>query len=161
MSLSHGHFLFHSIGYCTFHVTPMATNELVSAQQQCNNETERKDDSKKSNVYRNGRGQCNLGEPACGKTSGPYKMGGLLWIRPLHNVDFVSNAIKQLDDAGTNNSINPLEGLPVHPLHTAKTLHGLLVLASKELQDVPLYHLLPSLCSSVNSSTIPLTTFGA
>lgn len=41
------------------------------------------------------------------------------------------------------------------------TLHGLLVSVSEELHDVPLYHLLPSLCSSVNSTTIPMTAFKA
>lgn len=160
LSLSHGH-LFQSIRCSSFHVTPVATNELVSAQRRSNDETERKDDSKKSNVYRNGRGPCDLGEPVCGETGGPYKVAGPLWIGPLHDVDIVSDAIERLDAAGTNNGVNPSGGSPVHPLHTATTLHGLLVSASEELQDVPLYHLLPSLCSSVNSGTIPMTTFKA
>lgn len=161
LSLSHGH-LFQSVKCSSFHVTPVATNEYVTAQQQQhqNGSNEAGDKSTKpSNVYRNGRGPCD--EPVCGETGGPYKVGGPLWIGPLHDLDVVNDAIHQLEAAKTNGGINPSGGPPIHPLHTADTLHGLLVSVSEELPDVPLYHLLPSLCSTVNSATIPLTTFKA
>ncbi len=49
----------------------------------------------------------------------------------------------------------------MHPLHTVRTLHSLLVSVSKEVQDVLLYRLLPTLCSAVNIATIPIVTFKA
>ncbi|KAL7537657.1 hypothetical protein ACHAXR_007991 [Thalassiosira sp. AJA248-18] len=159
LSLNHGH-LFQSIGCSTFHVTPMATNEFVSAEQ-CVENGGKKQGKKPSNVYRNGRGPCNLGEPVCGETGASYKIGGPLWIGPLHDMEIVNDAITRLEAAKTNNEVNPTGGSPMHPLHTATTLHGLLVSVSEELPDVPLYHLLPSLCSAVNSPTIPMQTFKA
>lgn len=159
MALSHGH-LFQSIRCSSFHVTPVATNDYVSSQRRGNDGgTEARADGKKSNVYRNGRGLCD--EEVCGETGGPYKVGGPLWTGPLHDADVVNDAIERLEAARVNGGINPSGGSPVHPLHTSTTLHGLLVSVSEELQDVPLYHLLPSLCSSVNSSTIPMTVFKA
>ena len=168
LSLNHGH-LFQSIRCSSFHVTPVATNEFVAAQRkQSNNNSGSKamdeeggKKKKPSNVYRNGRGPCDLGEPVCGETGAGYKLGGPLWIGPLHDLDVVNDAIARLEAAKSNGGVNPSGGTPLHPLHTATTLHGLLVAVSEELPDVPLYHLLPSLCSSVNSPTIPMQTFKA
>eukprot|EP00571_Detonula_confervacea_P016954 CAMPEP_0172302736 /NCGR_PEP_ID=MMETSP1058-20130122/4401_1 /TAXON_ID=83371 /ORGANISM="Detonula confervacea, Strain CCMP 353" /LENGTH=704 /DNA_ID=CAMNT_0013013327 /DNA_START=280 /DNA_END=2394 /DNA_ORIENTATION=- len=161
LSLNHGH-LFQSTKCSSFHVTPVATNGFVTAQQQQNSGSgDAKDMKKAGNVYRNGRGPGDLGEPVCGETGAPYKIGGPLWTGPLHDMDVVNDAIDRLESAKTNDGTNPSGGSPVHPLHTANTLHGLLVTVSEELQDVPLYHLLPSLCSSVNSQTIPMASFKA
>ena len=168
LSLNHAH-LFQSVKCSSFHVTPVATNDSVTAQQReqqsngsgGNDEGTKKTGSKPSNVYRNGRGPCDLGEPVCGETGSSYKLAGPLWIGPLHDMDVVNDAINRLEAAKTNHGINHSGGSPMHPLHTATTLHGLLVSVSEELPDVPLYHLLPSLCSSVNSATIPMTTFKA
>ena len=90
-----------------------------------------------------------------------YKVAGPLWTGLLHDVDFVNDAIARLEAAQTNEGVHPSGGTPMHPLHTATTLHGLLVSVSEEIPDVPLYHLLPSLCSAVNSCTIPTQTFRA
>ena len=164
LSLNHGH-LYQSIRCSSFHVTPVATNEFVAAQQQqhINHvEGERNvDGNKKSNVYKNGRGPCALGEPVCGETGGPYKIGGPLWIGPLHDMDVVNDAIQRLETAKSHGGVHPTGASPTYPLHTATTLHGMLVAVSEELPDVPLYHLLPYLCSAVNSSTIPTASFKA
>eukprot|EP00581_Thalassiosira_minuscula_P011742 CAMPEP_0183718872 /NCGR_PEP_ID=MMETSP0737-20130205/12014_1 /TAXON_ID=385413 /ORGANISM="Thalassiosira miniscula, Strain CCMP1093" /LENGTH=723 /DNA_ID=CAMNT_0025948515 /DNA_START=131 /DNA_END=2302 /DNA_ORIENTATION=- len=176
LSLSHGH-LFQSTKCSTFHVTPMATNAFVTSKQQSqsdnnnniansdNNGANNKGRNKKnraSNVYRNGRGPCDLGEPVCGETGASYKIAGPLWTGPLHDMDIVNDAISRLEAAESNKGIHPTAGAsPLHPLHTATTLHGMLVSVSEELPDVPLYHCLPTLCSAVNSPTIPLTTFKA
>jgi len=158
LSLSHGH-LFQSIKCSSFHVTPVATNESVSAKQ---NGTANENPNKKlSNVYRNGRGPCDLGEAVCGETGGSYKLGGPLWTGPLHDLDVVNDAIARLEKAEENNGVNPNGGAPMHPLKMSKTLHGLLVSVSEELPDVPLYHSLPAICSTVNSTTIPRKTFDA
>jgi len=172
LSLCHGH-LYQSSKCSSYHVLPVATNDYV----QCNNNngdgggdndnnssrTNSSSKKKKSNVYRNGRGPCNIGEPTCGETDGSYKIAGPLWIGPLHDMDVVTDAIHRLEVASQAEygGVSPTGGTPMFPLHTATTIHGLLVSVSEELPDVPLYHLLPTLCSTVNSSTIPMTTFKA
>lgn len=139
-------------------MTPVATNESVSAKQ---NDISENSSKKLSNVYRNGRGPCDFGESVCGETGASYKLGGPLWTGPLHDLDVVNNAIIRLEKAETNNGVNPTGGTPVNPLQMAKTLHGLLVSVSEELPDVPLYHSLPAICSTVNSTTIPMKLFQA
>ena len=160
LSLSHGH-LFQSTKCSSFHVTPVATNESVSAKLKCNTDNDKEPKKKLSNVYRNGRGPCELGEPVCGETGGSYKLGGPIWTGPLHDLDVVNDAIDRLEKAEENSGVNPTGGSPMHPLKMAKTLHGLLVSVSEELPDVPLYHSLSALCSTVNSSTIPRKSFNA
>lgn len=155
----HGH-LFQSTQCSSFHVTPIGTNELVS--HQLNPEKYPNHAGKKlSNVFRNGRGPCDLGEPVCGETGASYKIGGPLWVGPLHDLDVVNNAIAKLEAAHGNKGVGPSDDLPIFPLHTATTLHGLLVSVSEELPDVPLYHTLTNLCSAVNSCTIPMQSFRA
>jgi tRNA (guanine26-N2/guanine27-N2)-dimethyltransferase len=155
----HGH-LFQSTQCSSFHVTPIGTNELVS--HQLNPEKYPNHGGKKlSNVFRNGRGPCDLGEPVCGETGASYKIGGPLWVGPLHDLDVVNNAIAKLEGAHGNKGVGPSDDLPIFPLHTATTLHGLLVSVSEELPDVPLYHTLTNLCSAVNSCTIPMQSFRA
>ena len=51
-------------------------------------------------------------------------MAGPLWTGPLHDMDVVNDAIGRLEVAQTNNGVNPSGGTPMHPLHTATTLHG-------------------------------------
>lgn len=154
-------------------MTPVATNEWVAAQQNqqkndgagTNAKEGGQDRGKKrnklSNVYRSGRGPCDLGEPVCGETGAPYKVGGPLWTGPLHDVAVLRDAVARLEAAADHAGVHPAGGPPVHPLHTATTLHGLLVAASEEVPDAPLYYLLPQLCSAVNSPTIPMATFQA
>ena len=173
LSLCHGH-LYQSSKCSSYHVLPVATNDYVQCSNNNNgdgggdndNNSSRTNSSskkKKSNVYRNGRGPCNIGESTCGETDGSYKIAGPLWIGPLHDMDVVTDAIHRLEVASQAEygGVSPTGGTPMFPLHTATTLHGLLVSVSEELPDVPLYHLLPTLCSTVNSSTIPMTTFKA
>lgn len=155
----HGH-LFQSTQCSSFHVVPIGTNELVS--HQLNPSAHPNPSNKKlSNVYKNGRGPCELGEPVCGETGASYKIGGPLWIGPLHDMDVINLAIERLEAAQKNDGIESSGASPTFPLHTATTLHGLLVSVSEELQDVPLYHTLTNLCSAVNSCTIPMQSFKA
>jgi tRNA (guanine26-N2/guanine27-N2)-dimethyltransferase len=171
LSLCHGH-LYQSSKCSSYHVLPVATNDYVQYNNNNDDNTAKRsngdDDNKchskkKSNVYRNGRGPCNIGEPTCGETDGSYKIAGPLWIGPIHDLNVVTDAIHRLEVASQAEygGISPTGGTPMFPLHTATTLHGLLVSVSEELPDVPLYHLLPTLCSTVNSATIPMTTFKA
>jgi tRNA (guanine26-N2/guanine27-N2)-dimethyltransferase len=177
LSLCHGH-LYQSSKCSSYHVLPVATNDYVQYNNsdnntakrsngdddnKCNSNSNSNSSKKKSNVYRNGRGPCNIGEPTCGETDGSYKIAGPLWIGPIHDLNVVTDAIHRLEVASQAEygGISPTGGTPIFPLHTATTLHGLLVSVSEELPDVPLYHLLPTLCSTVNSATIPMTTFKA
>ncbi|EJK48188.1 hypothetical protein THAOC_33038 [Thalassiosira oceanica] len=157
LSLRHGH-LFQSAWCPSFHVTPVATNDYAAARD---GGTLPGDGGKgrPSNTYRNGRSPGD--EPVCGETGAPYRMAGPLWTGPLHDPDAVGRAIACLEAARENGGVGPSGASPLHPLHTANTLHGLLVSASEELNDVPLYYQLPSLCSQVNSSTIPKDAFWA
>jgi tRNA (guanine26-N2/guanine27-N2)-dimethyltransferase len=159
LSLMHGH-LFQSTQCPSFHVTPIGTNELVSNQLDPDKHPN-PNNKKLSNVYKNGRGPCDRGEPVCGETGATYKIGGPLWIGPLHDLDVVNYAIDRLEAAQANKGVGPNGALPIYPLHTATTLHGLLVSVSEELPDVPLYYTLTNLCSAVNSMTIPMQPFRA
>jgi len=155
----HGH-LFQSTQCSSFHVTPIGTNELVNYQlypEKYPNPTEKK----LSNVFKNGRGPCDRDEALCSETGASYKIGGPLWIGPLHDLDVVNDAIAKLEIAEKNKGVGPSGALPIFPLHTTKTIHGLLVSASEELPDVPLYYTLTNLCSAVNSCTIPMQSFRA
>ncbi|KAL7549791.1 hypothetical protein ACHAWF_017679 [Thalassiosira exigua] len=187
LSLNHGH-LFQSTRCSSFHVTPVATNDFVAAQEEQRRKQDngsgdgggggggggsedgggsgkrggkRGKEKKPSNVYRNGRGPCGLGEPTCGETGAPYKVAGPLWTGPLHDPTVVEDAVLRLEAAMADGGACPNGGTPTHPLKTAATLHGLLVACSEELPDAPLYHLLPTLCSAVNSPTIPTASFRA
>ena len=120
LSLNHGH-LFQSTKCSSFHITPIATNAFVAAQQQqqnnnsssdntTNTENEKGGSKKKgqrTNVYKNGRGPCDLGEPVCGETGAPYKIGGPIWAGPLHDLEVVSNAITRLETSKENKGTNP------------------------------------------------------
>ena len=155
----HGH-VFQSTQCSSFHVTPIGTNELVNHQLDPEKHPN-PSDKKLSNVFKNGRGPCDLGESLCGETGASYKIGGPLWIGPLHDLDVVNCAIERLEAAQLNKGVGPDGALPVFPLHTATTLHGLLISASEELPDVPLYHTLTNICRAVNSTTIPMQPFRA
>eukprot|EP00569_Conticribra_weissflogii_P001863 CAMPEP_0171352522 /NCGR_PEP_ID=MMETSP0878-20121228/41784_1 /TAXON_ID=67004 /ORGANISM="Thalassiosira weissflogii, Strain CCMP1336" /LENGTH=736 /DNA_ID=CAMNT_0011858175 /DNA_START=221 /DNA_END=2431 /DNA_ORIENTATION=+ len=164
LSLNHG-LVFQSTRCSSFHVTPMASNEFVQHHQRQQNEDvtspNTNNKSKPRNIYKNGRGPHDLGEPSCRETGAPYKIAGPCWIGPLHDMDIVQRAITRLEAAKDNDDIDPAGGTPRYPLHTATTLHGLLVSVSEELIDVPLYHVLPNVCSAVNTTTIPMTMFRA
>lgn len=145
LSLKHG--LVHQSTQCsTFHVVPIGKIGTST---------------KSKNVYKNGRGPSEFDEPVCGETSAPYKIAGPCWTGPLHDVDIVTGAVARLESAAKNEGSDPGGGVPRYPLHTAENIHGLLVSVSEELPDVPLYHVLPSLCSAVNSTTVPMAKFRA
>ncbi|KAL7470785.1 hypothetical protein ACHAXS_011067 [Conticribra weissflogii] len=160
LSLNHG-LVFQSTQCSSFLVTPIASNEFVQQQQNTEVAVPNTKKSKPRNIYKNGRGPHEFGEPSCRETGAPYKIAGPCWIGPLHDMEIVHRAITRLEAAKDNNGIDPAGGTPLYPLHTATTLHGLLVSVSEELNDVPLYHVLPNVCSTVNTTTIPMTVFRA
>jgi len=83
--------------------------------------------------------------PACTETGAVFKIAGPIWLGPLHDLEAVNEAIARLE----NNSL-------LYPLKTHEMLHGMLSSASEELNDVPLYYLLPDLCKTIGCATPPM-----
>jgi tRNA (guanine26-N2/guanine27-N2)-dimethyltransferase len=104
---------------------------------------------KKSNVYQSIR----LTPPQCPETGSPWKVGGPLWLGPLHDQDVVREAIGRLSDP---NCTSPNMKL----IATRKRLLGLLTSVSEEL-DVPLFYSLPDICKKLHCSSPPLKLFKA
>ncbi|KAJ8599265.1 hypothetical protein CTAYLR_006774 [Chrysophaeum taylorii] len=77
----------------------------------------------------------------CGETGAPFKIGGPIWIEPLHAKDWVTAAIDRVE-AGVDKYLS-----------TTERLHGVLTAISEELSDVPLYYTLPDMCSTLHCSS--------
>ena len=70
----------------------------------------------------------------CGKT---YKIGGPIWIDPIHDKTYVEKALKHLD---SNSKL----------YNQSKKIYGLLSVANEELSTSPLYYTLSSLCNTLH-----------
>lgn len=81
----------------------------------------------------------------CTETGAPLKVGGPIWLGPLHDPEVVNEAILRLENNGLQ-----------YPLKSHDMLHGLLTAVSEELVDVPLYYLLPDLCKVIGCVTPPM-----
>jgi tRNA (guanine26-N2/guanine27-N2)-dimethyltransferase len=88
----------------------------------------------------------------CSETGTAFKIGGPFWIAPIHDLEFVDEAVKRVEDYKKYNQ-------PHDPLPTSKRLHGMLTTVSEELHDVPLYYTLPDLAHAVRCSVPPRATF--
>jgi tRNA (guanine26-N2/guanine27-N2)-dimethyltransferase len=95
----------------------------------------------KGNVYQSVR----LTPSVCPETGANLKIGGPLWMGPLHDQDIVSIALKRLSDK-TCTSPN------MELIATRTRLQGLLTSVSEEL-DTPLYYTMPGLCQTLRCST--------
>lgn len=87
----------------------------------------------------------------CEETGGPYKMGGPLWLGPLHDADWLDRAIEKLTPADASDS-KP----DVRYLATRDRLHGLLLNCAEELSDAPLYYKISDMASLLRTSAPPL-----
>jgi tRNA (guanine26-N2/guanine27-N2)-dimethyltransferase len=103
----------------------------------------------KGNVYQSIR----LTPSACSETGAPFKVGGPMWLGPLHDQNVVQLALKRLSDDSCK-----------HPnmewIATRSRLQGLLTSVSEEL-DTPLYYQLPDLSRVLHCSTPPIRPFKA
>ena len=102
---------------------------------------------------KNGNGyQSSRVEPSkCPETGAPLKVGGPLWLGPLHDQDVVSVALERLADESCK--------FPDMTRIATKTrLQGLLTSVSEEL-DTPLYYTLPGLCRALRCTSPPLRAF--
>lgn len=102
---------------------------------------------------KNGNGyQSTRLEPwKCPETGASFKVGGPLWLGPLHDQDVVGVALERLAD-------ETCESPNMALVATRRRLQGLLTSVSEEL-DTPLYYTLPGLCQSLRCSSPPLRAF--
>jgi tRNA (guanine26-N2/guanine27-N2)-dimethyltransferase len=108
---------------------------------------------KKSNVYQSIR----LNAPfTCPETGAPFKVGGPMWLGPLHDLDVIQTALERLKHTTTTGPSSPKMEL----LATRARLQGLLTSVSEEI-DTPLYYTLPDLCRTLHCSSPPLKQFMA
>jgi tRNA (guanine26-N2/guanine27-N2)-dimethyltransferase len=95
----------------------------------------------KGNIYQSQR----LTPSACPETGSHFKIGGPLWLGPLHDQDVVKTALQRLAD---ENCQAPNMKL----IATRKRLQGLLTSVSEEL-DTPLYYTMPGLCQALKCTS--------
>lgn len=73
-----------------------------------------------------------------------FKLGGPIWIGQLYDPGFVGEMLLKLHDS---------------ELATSKRIIGMLTVIQEELNDVPLYYTVESLCSKLHCQMIPLVEF--
>jgi len=116
--------------------------------------------------------------PTCEEIGGDFKVGGPMWLGPLHDREVVQTALDRLqgkykhDDSNNNYNSNAAtsSSLPsedheppshkVYPdmkwIATRARLEGLLLSVKDELPDVPLYYGMPDFCRTLKCSSPPL-----
>lgn len=85
--------------------------------------------------------------PSCEETGAPFKVGGPLWLGPMHDLDVIKAAIDRLESKDSE---------IIKSLATRTQLLGLLTTVSEELPDVPLYFTVPSLSRTLACQSPPL-----
>lgn len=103
---------------------------------------------KKGTVYQPERAPATL---QCEETGAELKVGGPLWLGPLHDAEVVHTALKRVSSS-SNSSTLPNMGF----IATRPRLEGLLTSVSEELLDVPLYYGLPDLSKTLHCATPPM-----
>ncbi|RZF45481.1 hypothetical protein LSTR_LSTR009352 [Laodelphax striatellus] len=77
----------------------------------------------------------------CGKR---IVVGGPIWSKPIHDLDFVGKMLSVVKS---------------QPFNTMKRMEGMLKLILEELNDVPLYYTVESLCSKVHCEVLAQVVF--
>lgn len=84
--------------------------------------------------------------PNCEHCGQKFQLGGPMWAEPLHDSAFVQKVL------------GAVSGNPTR-FGTSKRIEGILSMVTEELQDVPLYHVLDQLSSTVHCNTPPMLQF--
>jgi tRNA (guanine26-N2/guanine27-N2)-dimethyltransferase len=84
----------------------------------------------------------------CPETGANFKVGGPLWLGPLHDQKVVSAALERLLSNDPPSDIIP----NMEYIATRKRLQGLLLSVSEEL-DTPLYYTVPGLCQTLKCTS--------
>ena len=93
--------------------------------------------------------------PQCEETGAPFKVGGPIWLGPLHNKNVVYEALRRLESK--EETVVP----DMKWIATQERLVGLLTSVSEELVDIPLYYTLPLLGQTLKTQTPPIQQFKA
>lgn len=88
---------------------------------------------------------------SCQETGSTFKIGGPIWIGPMHDPTVVNEAIHRLKTKDPN----------LKHITTGDRIHGLLLSCQEEIQSAPLFYRLPDLSRSLNISTPPILKFKA
>ncbi len=99
---------------------------------------------KKGTVYQSTR----LDPATCPQTGASFKVGGPMWLGPLHDRDVVQAALTRLENQTGSSPKMEL-------IATRKRLLGMLTTVSEEL-DTPLYYTVPDLARVLSCSCPPL-----
>lgn len=93
----------------------------------------------------------------CEETGAVFKVGGPLWLGPLHDPIAVREALQRLALPESA----PFASSTIRHLATKDRLQGLLESCRDELNDVPLYYKLPDLASTLKVSCPPMVQMRA
>lgn len=105
---------------------------------------------KNNRVYQPGRAP-----GMCPETGASFKVGGPLWMGPLHDATVVQEALDRLQTKETE--ANDVDFYPkLKWIATKDRLRGLLQSCLEELPDVPLYYKLPEMSKTLTMSNPPL-----
>lgn len=108
---------------------------------------------KKGNVYQPQRAPKY---PRCEETGADFKVGGPLWLGPLHDPEVVQTALDRLTSTGSVNDDIPQSYPDMKWIATQERLEGLLLSCKEELNDVPLYYAMPDFCKVLKISAPPI-----
>lgn len=95
--------------------------------------------------------------PKCEETGADFKVGGPLWLGPLHDPEVVKTALDRLTGTKTHDSDNNPHYPDMKWIATQERLEGLLLSVKDELQDVPLYYAMPDFSKVLKTSAPPLS----
>lgn len=140
--------------FVTVHESKAAVNRLslqignVYQSTQCNSyivEPHGQMGGKKNNVYQAGRAP-----GTCEETGSAYKVGGPIWLGPLHDTKMLQEALRKLESKSSSSKPD------LKFIATKDRLRGLLQNCLDELPEVPLFYKLPDMAGMLKVSCPPL-----
>lgn len=105
---------------------------------------------------------------SCEECGSNMRMGGPIWIAPIHCKEVVDNILTSLkqysnlrskDDASADDGVSSSMDNSQYCPATLTRIKAVLTNIAEELPDVPFYYILSDLCSFLRCEMIPLATF--
>jgi tRNA (guanine26-N2/guanine27-N2)-dimethyltransferase len=109
---------------------------------------------KKGNVYQATR----LKHGTCTETGGTFKIGGPIWLGPMHDREILARALERLGQDGGGSDKAKLFPDTKY-LKTKERLQGLLTACLEELPNAPLYYKVSDLAKTLHVSALPALQF--
>ncbi|XP_065826453.1 tRNA (guanine(26)-N(2))-dimethyltransferase-like [Oscarella lobularis] len=103
-------------------------------------------EKEKSIKYSPGTGPPIIGQH-CDECGSVFQVGGPVWAKPIHDIDFVKKLLAHVSDAETAK------------YGTVDRMRGTLSVISEELPDYPFYYCVDKMCGFVHCTTPPLLSF--